>query len=121
MLDALAPIPEDALRRLLHAEGVPAALPYGGIRQSSFDELESSLIEMQGVYAAAVAAGDRERAGLCRSLVIQAKDRAAMLSRNPKIDQEKRRQKEEMRQWMLVWLENPEIFEVWVGLRKQAF
>jgi hypothetical protein len=31
---------------------------------------------------------------------------------------EKKAQKEEMIQWMLVWLENPGIFPAWVKLRK---
>ena len=33
---------------------------------------------------------------------------------------EKRAQKEEMVQWMLVWLENPAIFPQWVKLRRAA-
>jgi hypothetical protein len=32
----------------------------------------------------------------------------------------KRAQKEEMTQWMLVWLENPAIFPAWVEARKRT-
>jgi hypothetical protein len=53
-------------------------------------------------------------------VVIQAKDRARLISRNEKVDSEKRRQRAEMVEWMLVWLENPGIFESWVALRKKA-
>ena len=58
------------------------------------------------------AAGHRERARYCRRQVIAAKDRAKFLAgKHP-------HEKEEMAQWMLVWLENPEVFPAWVEARK---
>jgi len=112
----LAPISESYLRELLHATGLEIAQPFGGARLSSLEELEASLVDMEKEYAKAVAAGDRARARACRRAVIQAKDRARLISRNPKVDQEKRKQKAEMVEWMLVWLENPGIFATWVAL-----
>jgi hypothetical protein len=116
----LAPISETYLRDLLQATGLPIAQPFGGVRQSSFEDLEASLLELENEYARAVANGDRPRATACRRAVIQAKDRARLISRNEKVDLEKRRQKGEMAEWMLVWLENPGIFESWVALRKKS-
>jgi hypothetical protein len=46
--------------------------------------------------------------------------RAVMISRNPKVDPAKRAEKEEIRQWFHVWLENPQAFFDWLELRKQA-
>jgi hypothetical protein len=46
--------------------------------------------------------------------------RAVMISRNPKVDPAKRAEKEEIRQWFHVWLDNPEAFFDWLELRKQA-
>ena len=51
---------------------------------------------------------------------VKVKDRARFASRNPKVSPEKRAVKEEMVQWMLVWLENPEVFPAWVRARKLA-
>lgn len=116
----LAPISESYLRDLLHATGIPIAQPMGGVRQGSFEELEASLLELEKEYAMAVARGDRTRATACRRAVIQAKDRARLISRSEKVDAEKRRQKAEMAEWMLVWLENPGIFAAWVTLRKKS-
>jgi hypothetical protein len=116
----LAPISESYLRDLLQATGLPIAQPFGGVRQSSFEDLEASLLEMEKEYSKAVASHDRNRAVACRRTVIQAKDRARLISRNQKVDSEKRRQRAEMVEWMLVWLENPGIFESWVALRKKA-
>jgi hypothetical protein len=75
---------------------------------------------MLHVYAEAMAAGNRQRARYCRRQVIGAKDRARFLARSPRTAPEKKAQKEEMAQWMLVWLENPEVFPAWVAARKRV-
>jgi hypothetical protein len=115
----LAPISESYLRDLLRATGLPFAQPYAGIRQTSFADLEGDLREMLAVYADAMRAGDRLRARYCRRQAIAAKDRARFLARHPKTSPEKKAQKEEMAQWILVWLENPEVFPAWVEIRKR--
>jgi hypothetical protein len=118
-LRTLAPVSESYLRDLLRETGLPFAQPYAGIRQKSFAELEHDLREMLEVYTAAARAGDRQRARYCRRQAIAAKDRARFVARNPKTAPEKKAQKDEMTQWMLVWLENPEVFPAWVEIRKR--
>jgi hypothetical protein len=120
LLQRFAPVSESYLRELLRATALPFEQPYAGIRQHTFEELEQSLREMLQVYAEAMAAGDRERARYCRRQVIGAKDRARFQARSPRAAPEKKAQKEEMAQWMLVWLENPEVFPAWVEARKRA-
>jgi hypothetical protein len=120
LLLRLAPVSESYLRDLLRDTGLPFEQPYAGVRQHTFEELEQSLREMQQVYADAMSAGNRERARYCRRQVIAAKDRARFLALNPRTAPEKKEQKEEMAQWMLVWLENPEVFPAWVDARKRA-
>ena len=120
LLLRLAPISESYLRELLHATGLPFEQPFGGIRQHTFEELEQSLREMLAVYEHAKAAGDREGARYCRRQVIGAKDRAKFLAHSERTPVEKKAQKEEMAQWMLVWLENPEVFPAWVEARKRT-
>ena len=118
-LRALAPISESYLRALLRETGLPFAQPHAGIRQKSFADLERDLRAMLAIYVDAMRAGDRQRARYCRRQVIAAKDRARFVARNPKTSPEKKAQKEEMVGWMLVWLENPEVFPAWVGIRKR--
>ena len=120
LLAHLAPVSESYLRDLLRSTDLPFEQPYAGIRQHTFEELEQSLGEMLAIYTAAVAANDRARARYARRQVIAAKDRARFLSRNPRTPTEKKAQKEEMVQWMLVWLENPEVFPAWVAARKRV-
>ena len=120
LLLSLAPVSESYLRDLLRDTGLPFDQPYAGIRQHTFEELEESLRTMLEVYIDATAAGLRDRARYCRRQVIAAKDRAKFLAVTPRSTPEKRSQKEEMAQWMLVWLENPEVFPAWVDARKKA-
>ena len=119
LLARLAPVSESYLRDLLRATGLPFAQPYAGVRQHTFAELEQSLRELAAVYAAALAAGDRERARYCRRQVIAAKDRAKFLAANSRQSDLKRAQKREMAEWMLVWLEYPDLFPSWVETRKK--
>jgi hypothetical protein len=113
LLHRLAPVSESYLRDLLRATGLPFAQPWAGVRQHTLEELEQSLREMLQVYSEAAAAQDRERTRYCRRQVIAAKDRAKFQAR-------KAPGKGEMAQWMLVWLENPEVFPAWVEARKKA-
>ena len=113
LLSELAPVSESYLRDLLRATGLPFEQPWAGVRQHTFAELEQSLRDMLDVYRDAIAAADRDRARYCRRQVIAAKDRARFAAN-------KKPEKAEMAEWMLVWLENPEIFPAWVDARKKA-
>jgi hypothetical protein len=119
LLTTLAPISESYLRQLLRGTELPFDQPYAGVRQHTFDELEQSLRQMLTVYQDATAAGERERARYCRRQVIAAKDRAKFQQQQNK-DQQNKALKAEMAQWMLVWLENPEVFPAWVEARKRT-
>jgi hypothetical protein len=119
LLETLAPVSESYLRRLLAETGIPAEQPFAGVRQKTFEELEQSLLSMEQVYTRAKEGGDHARARECRNTVIQAKDHARLAARGSKAPPEKKAIKEEMVQWMLVWLDNPEVFPAWVKLRKQ--
>jgi hypothetical protein len=117
LLQFLAPVSESYLRELLRATGLPFDQPYAGIRQHTFEELEESLLGMWRIYAEAMDAGARERARYCRRQVIAAKDRAKFLAASPRTSPERKADKKEMAQWMLVWLENPDVFPAWVEAR----
>ena len=111
LMARLAPVSESYLRELVRATGLPIDQPWAGVRQHTLEELETSLREMLAVYTEAVAAGDREKARYCRRQVIAAKDRAKFLAG-------KKAEKAEMVEWMMVWLENAEVFPAWVEARK---
>ena len=83
------------------------------VRQHSFAELEASLSDLSGVYAA-----HEDLRRECRDSVIAAKDRARYASRNGRASELKRRIKAEMVEWMLVWLGDPALFADWARLRR---
>ncbi len=120
LLDALAPVSERQLRRLLWEEGIPVKQPFAGIRQDTFDHLEESLLAMSETYEAALASGNRGLARQCRRVVILSKDHARLAAQNPKTHPAVREMKREMVEWMLVWLGDPSVFPVWVELRRRA-
>ncbi len=104
---------ERSLRQLLLQSGAEVQQPWAGVNAKSLEQLEASLTAMTEVYARDPALGK-----LCRNLVIAAKDQAKFISRNAKVGTEKREIKQEMVEWMLVWLGDPAMFPTWVGMRK---
>jgi hypothetical protein len=107
---ALAPVSESYLRKLVRECGVPLDAMIEGVRQTTFDDLEASLLKLLGEYERSDAA---QRMAV-RRLVITAKEHARLAARNP----EKRADKEEMILWMNTWLENPPVFEQWLRMRR---
>ena len=106
------------LRRLLRESKTPLAPLVEGVRQDHLEELERTLLALEGEYARACDALNRERRDACRQEVILAKEHARMAMRRS--DEAKQALKREMIDWMLVWLENPRAFPAWVRLRIQA-
>jgi hypothetical protein len=92
---------------------VPVEAPWGGIRQNTLDELETSLKSFAEVYAARE---DLRR--FCRSTVIRAKDHAKWAARSSRVPEDKRRMKAEMAEWMLIWLGDPALFTAWIEVRR---
>ena len=117
--EALAPLSDDALRRLLRACGLPLAPLVEGVRLSSFEDLERTLLAILVEYETALQAGDAGRARQCRKSVVAAKDRARLAARSAR-DPRRRADKLEMAEWLLLWLETPGLFPSWAGLRKRA-
>ena len=99
------------LRRLLRESGVPLGPLVEGVRQNTFEALESSLLSLLEEYERSNPA----RRQSIRRVVIEAKEHARWAARKL----ERRAQKEEMALWMLTWLENPPLFPQWVQIRRK--
>ncbi len=96
----------DVADSTLRGAGLSIAQPWLGVVQHTLDDLELSLIELARVYKARP-----DLRPYCRQQVIAAKDRARWLSRRHQL-------KAEMVEWMLVWLGDPAMFEVWIGVKR---
>ena len=106
----MAPVSEGYLRKLLRGCGTALSPVVEGVVQDSFENLERTLRAMSEEYGRS----DRVRAKAIRRLAVQAKDHTRWAAlRSP----EKAEVKKEMVAWLLVWLENPTVFPLWVNLR----
>ncbi len=108
----LAPVPEKTLRTLLLNCGRPLAPLVEGVRQDCFDSLARTLLALAAEYRA----GSIEQRRACRAAVIRAKDHARFSAQR---NEALRQGKDEMILWMLTWLENPEIFPMWLEIRRR--
>ncbi len=120
LCERLAPISEAYLRNLVRSCGLPLDPVVEGVRQESFEELGRTLLALAEEHQKALNAGDQDHAARCRQAVLKGKEHAQLAARRRDAPPERRTQKEEMASWMLIWLENPEIFPAWLALRKKA-
>ncbi len=104
----------------MRACGVPLSASVEGVRQDNFEELERTLVALTGEYLSAQQSGDADLARSCRKAVIAGKEHALLAARRADASDSRRALKQEMAQWMLLWLENPALFPAWVALRKKA-
>ena len=113
MVRALPAVKEAALRHAVRESGLPMAALVEGVRQGSLEELARTLCALQVEYQAASTEQDQERMRRIRALVIESKTHARFAAR---LKQDKR----EIVEWMLVWLQNPGLFDTWVRLRLRS-
>lgn len=90
------------------------------LKFSDFKQTVISLRQLENLRKKFTAENDREGLRLVRETALKGKQRAGMISRNPKVDQKKREEKKEIAEWFTIWLQNPQIFENWIELRQKS-
>ncbi len=118
--ELMGPVSDRLLRDLLRESEYPLAPLVEGVRQEDLAALERTLLGLSQCYREAKERGDAQTQRQCRQAAIAAKDHARLVERNAAAPEEKRAQKPEVILWLLTWLENPDVFESWVALRKRA-
>lgn len=88
------------------------------LKFSTFDEAAGSIKRLDNLRKQFERKGDREGLRRVRDAALKGKQRAQMIARNSKVAERKRAEKEEMSEWFTVWLNQPEIFEDWLALRR---
>jgi hypothetical protein len=101
-------------------EGPYASRLQGLLHFSDLETAAASLARMDAVYQEYRAASDRVGTSLVRALVLKGKQRAESLAANPRVSEEKRREKREISRWFAVWLEVSDLFFDWLELRRQS-
>jgi hypothetical protein len=90
------------------------------LRFSTFDEAGASIRRLENLRRQFQKKNDREGLRLVRDAALKGKRRAQMIARNAKVAERKRAEKSEMADWFTVWLNQPEIFEDWLFLRRSS-
>ena len=110
---AIGGVTAGRLRGLLRNSAAALDPLVEGVRQDSWEQLERTL----GALGALYETGSLETRRRCRGEVIQARQHALWAVR--RLEDEARRERERMREAMLVWLENPPVFRAWAEARRR--
>lgn len=84
-----------------------------GVNQSTLEDLARTLLTLAAQYETA---GKPERAGM-RAILMESKRHARFAASNRRLDEARRKEKEEMLLWISTWIENPPLFAGWLNLR----
>ncbi len=98
-----------------YASRLNGVLKFGDLRSA-----EDSLRKLDVIYRHYREVADREGTSLIRSLVLKGKERAQSLASSPRVNPQKRREKEEIAFWFTVWVDNVDLFFDWLEIRKQS-
>jgi hypothetical protein len=87
---------------------------------ATLEDAEMCLVRLDELYRKFQ--GEDERAAAERVLEVArlGRRRAEMITRNPKVEPEKRAEKEEIMQWFQIWLDTPDAFFDWLEARKAS-
>ena len=111
VLDILLSTPVEVDRAI---GGIPPDLR-GKVRTGSLEQARQSLLAMSREYAQAP---DKARAVDVHRAVMRSKQHT-MLALAGRMGDQKRKEKQEILEWLLVWLENPAIFASWLAVRER--
>ncbi len=121
------PLPLEGWAELVHALG--ARVSYGDfsggpedhlLRLTTLPEFEESVRELTRLWSDSQLAKDEQTAGRLRKAARRARRRALLIWRNPRVKPALREEKQEMAEWLLLWLQMPESFPEWMELRMRT-
>ena len=104
---------DHTLRHTLIDSGYPLDPLVEGVNQSTPADVARTLLVLARQYESATHA---ERKAI-RAMVMQSKTHARFAAANRRLDEAKRREKQEALLWISTWVENPPLFAVWLNVR----
>ena len=90
------------------------------LKFSDFRQTLISIRNLENLRRKFQSENDKEGLRLVRETARRGKARAQMIAGNEKVEERKRAEKTEIAEWFTIWLQSPEIFENWVGLRQNS-
>lgn len=92
----------------------------GALEFHDLASAEQSLLRLDAIYREYLSVADRRGAAMVCALVKKGKLRARSLAASPRVQAQKRQEKQEIASWFHVWLETPDLFAEWLELRKSS-
>ncbi len=90
------------------------------LKFSDFKQTLISIRRLENLRQKFIKENDREGLRLMRETAVKGKTRAQMIAKNDRVENKKRAEKQEIAEWFTIWLQNPEIFENWLILRRAS-
>lgn len=87
---------------------------------ATLEEAEMCLMRLDELLRKFRVEGERAAAERVLEVARLGRRRAEMIARNPRVEAQKRAEKEEILHWFKIWLDTPEAFFDWLELRKQS-
>lgn len=84
-----------------------------GVNQTTLEDLARTLLTLAATYETAAKA---DRVAI-RAMAVESKRHARFAAANRRLDEARRKEKEEMLLWISTWIENPPLFAGWLKLR----
>lgn len=97
-----------------------AARLQGALRFNDLASGEAALRALDAAYRDYCSIADFKGRKLVQTIVLRGKQRAESLAANPRVSEQKRREKREIATWFRVWLESPSLFFEWLAVRQQT-
>jgi hypothetical protein len=86
----------------------------------TLEDAEVSIMRLDELMRKFQAHGEHAAVERVLNVARLGKRRAEMISRNHKVEPQKRAEKEEIANWFRIWLETPDAFFDWLDVRKQT-
>jgi hypothetical protein len=87
---------------------------------ATFDEAAQTIRRLENLCREYRSLSDKKGVEYCRRIAQLGRRRAEAISRNGKVSQRKRLQKQEIANWFRIWLETPALFEDWLSMRQST-
>lgn len=90
------------------------------LKFADFKQAENSLKTLELLRQKFLKEKDNKGLRLVVETAQKGKRRAEMISRNQKVDAQKRSEKAEIAEWFTIWLKQPDLFHSWLAVRKRS-
>ena len=92
----------------------------GILKFSDFGEAEKTIRNLEKLCCKYEKTRDKKGMEYCRRIALLGRKRSELISRNKRVELQKRLEKREIAEWFRIWLETPALFDDWLALRKQT-